>query len=163
MNATHDDAGMPSSIATMLRSEARSTRPEFSDAFHARLIECFAKDRGALPSRDQGVAEPRSRWLGRFAMPLAAVAAFAAAVAVLVTARGPGEAPNGSLSMESAGQPSPDGVPELGVDSLPLFDDIDADMRAGLWMLASSLVEMPDWVTLADFDAGVESRDAQGP
>lgn len=163
MNATHGDAGRPSSIATMLRSEARLTRPVFSDAFHARLIEHVAKDRGALPSHDRGVAEPRSSWLGRFAMPLAAVAAFAAAVAVLVTARGPEEAPNGSVSMESAGQPRPDGMPELGVDSLPLYDDIDAGMRAGAWMLASSLVEMPDWATLADFDADVESRDAQGP
>jgi hypothetical protein len=44
-----------------------------------------------------------------------------------------------------------------------LYDDIDAGMRAGVWMLASSLVEMPDWATLADFDADAESRDAPGP
>ncbi len=162
MNTTYDDAELPSSLAARLRNEARATRPDFSDGFHARLMDRVARNQVSLPSRDNGVVKPPSTWRGRLTMPIAAAAAFAAVLTVLFTGSGPEEAPNGSVSFQPVDVRSVDEPPALGVESLPMYDDIDAGMRAGVWMLASSLVEMPDWATLANFGDDAESRDAQG-
>jgi hypothetical protein len=96
-------------------------------------------------------------------MPIVAAVACVAVLIVFGPSRGPEVVPDGSVSIDPEGGRDLDALPSLGVESIPLYDDIDAGMRAGVWMLASSLVEMPDWATLADFDADAESRDAPGP
>jgi hypothetical protein len=39
----------------------------------------------------------------------------------------------------------------VGLDRLPMFDQIDEEVRAGLTTLAVSLLEVPDWRPLAGF------------
>ena len=39
----------------------------------------------------------------------------------------------------------------MGLDRLPMFDQIDEEVRVGLTTLAVSLLEVPDWKALAGF------------
>jgi len=163
MNATRDDSGWPSSLSTRLRHESRSTRPAFSEVFQDCLMERITSDQALLPSRDRSELEGSLMQRGRFAMPIAAAVGLAAVMIVLGPGRVSKVVPTATVSIERADQRSLDVLPDAGIESLPLYDDIDAGMRAGVWMLASSIVEMPDWATLADFDAVVEPRDHPGP
>lgn len=163
MNTTHDDDGYPSSLLARLRHEARSTRPSFSDALHDRLMERIASERMSLPSRNADVLQGRPMRLSRFAMPIAATVAVAAVMTVLVTGRGPDEGPVRLVPIEFSNPSRPADMPSVGIDSLPLYDDIDAGVRAGAWMLASSLVDVPDWASLADFNGDAAPRDVEAP
>jgi hypothetical protein len=59
--------------------------------------------------------------------------------------------------------PQPDQQSVPGIESLPLFDEIDEGVRDGVRTLAASLVELPDWASLADFDAVALLAAAAGP
>lgn len=163
MNATRDDAGLPTSLTARLRREARDTRPEFSDAFHARLMGCLAVESVSLPSPCVDAPRRRRRGLGRLTVPAAGVLAVAVIIAVFVSGRGPDETSPDSTLLAPRDRQVAGPMPAVGLESLPMYDDIDAGVREGVWMLASSLVEVPDWARLADFDAPATPADAPGP
>jgi hypothetical protein len=163
MNVTRDGAGLPSSLSARLRREVRDTRPEFSEAFHARLIERLAVESVSLPSQRDDGPRRRPRGLARLTVPAGAAVALAALVAVLVSGRGARETAPDSTPLVPRDRQVVNTIPAGGLESLPLYADIDAGVREGVWMLASSLVEVPDWARLADFDAPASPSDTTVP
>jgi hypothetical protein len=127
-------------------------------------MDRVAVEEVSLPSPREDMSRRRCRggleWL---AFPAGAAVALAVIVAVFATSRAPDETPPVSSLFKLAEQQGRGDVPVAGIESFPLYDDIDAGVRAGVWMLASSLVEVPDWARLADFDAPASPSDAPGP
>lgn len=42
---------------------------------------------------------------------------------------------------------------EVGIDRFPMFDELDAGVREGVSTLAATLLDVPEWRMLAEFDA----------
>jgi len=166
-------------LATRLRREARGERPAFSPEFQARLVTRLE----ACPRRPAPMAPPaapaqpvrRAGW--RPFAPLAAGLVGVAAITVLaVVLPGIQPGPLGGVrpgAGEGASAPpldeqtlapaggEPDELPAIAL--LPLYDEIEAGLRDGVRTLAQSLVELPDWASLAEFDAAALLGAAIGP
>jgi hypothetical protein len=166
----------------MLEHEALADRPPFSEAFHERLVRRLpAAATSRQPPLVAAAASPARR---RTVVPLA-VAVGLVGVAVLTMAR-PGrdglpERSGVRVAAEDAaagigdgfagrGQRLTDAAEELlGIDRLPMFDELEAEVRAGLTTLAVSLLEVPDWGPLAALagaglpDAGPPASNATSP
>ncbi len=168
MNANRDGSSRAPTLQARLRREARRTRLDFSQAFHERLMERITHEAAALPKVNEHdlLPSPMARTPVVFSGTAAGVVAVVAAV-WLVAAWLPGRPPTGPSPIERAGNEelavTGDGEPFSGIEEIPMYDDIDARVRAGAWMLAASLVELPDWASLADFDAKAILADASGP
>jgi hypothetical protein len=155
----------PDGLAEVLRREAAGEQPLFSQALHGRILR-------GLPATPvaAGViqpAEPRGQQAGRSAWWQAILAAAATVLAVVVTAIDWDESePAGSQLLpvaieagdraagsEVAAQGDAAAAAELGIDGIPTFDDLEAGVREGVSTLATTLLDVPEWRMLADFDA----------
>jgi len=160
----HDDRrGLPRSLGPRLRREAREARPAFSPEFQARLVAGLETGlrRPTPPAGLAGATEPEVRGGWQPLAALAAGLAGVAAVAVLAMVL-PGGQPGMPWAVEgpAAAMPAARAAPtttepaELpAIMLLPLYDEIEAGLRDGVRTLAESLVELPDWASLAEFDA----------
>jgi len=162
-------------LAARLRREARGERPEFSAGFQTRLMRRVEPLPESLPeslprpmpvltgSQRAGHARAASR------LPVAGAAAVLVATLLLVTwssgfgLQSPPAEPAAPSPAAVAASPQPDQQSVPGIDSLPMFDEIDEGVRDGVRTLAASLVELPDWASLADFDAVAVLAAAAGP
>lgn len=152
--------GMPTAaLRRTLRRDALATRPLFSTAFHERLVERVACE-AALKSE---VERPQP-WASSPVAPRALGFAGGGLVAVVVASwavfwmvggheNSPvrGDVVAGGSRISAAAQLADERL--VSFDTLPLYEDLDLGVRAGAWTLAESLVELPDWANLADFDA----------
>ena len=162
-------------LAARLRREARGERPEFSAGFQTRLMrrveplpesltESLPRPMPALTgSQRASHARAASR------LPVAGAAAVLVATLLLVAWSSgfrlqsrPAE-PAAPSPVAVAASPQPDQQSVPGIDWLPMFDEIDEGVRDGVRTLAASLVELPDWASLADFDAVAALAAAAGP
>ena len=158
-------------LAARLRREARGERPEFSAGFQTRLMRRIEPLPESLPrpmpaltgSQRAGHARAASR------LPVAGAAAVLVATILVVTWSSgfrlqsrPAE-PAAPSPVAVAASPQPDQQSVPGIDWLPMFDEIDEGVRDGVRTLAASLVELPDWASLADFDAVAVLAAAAGP
>lgn len=146
------------SLATRLRREAAAERPAFSPGLHERFVRRLAVDAGGQRALQPTVAAgPRRRWLVAV-MPLAVACVAAAAVTLLIDAapdrrivrEWEGERPSTGAAVASD-RADMDGI--VGLERLPMFDEIDAGLRDGVVTLAASILEVPDWTMLAELDA----------
>jgi hypothetical protein len=126
-------------------------------------MDRIAVEAVCLPSPRKDVSRRRWRGLGRFSVPASVAVALAVIVAVFVAGRGLDGRPGGAALVAPADRQDAGAIPSVGIESLPMYDDIDEGVRAGVWMLASSLVEVPDWASVADFDAPAIPPDSPGP
>lgn len=174
-----NDGGQQPGLAARLRREARGERPEFSAGFQTRLMrrieslpeslpaslpECLPH---SVPALTGGQGASHARAASR--LPVAAAAAMLVATLLVVTwssgfgLQSPPAEPAASSAVAVVASPQPDQQSVPGIDSLPMFDDIDEGVRDGVRTLAASLVELPDWASLADFDAAAMLAAAAGP
>jgi hypothetical protein len=152
-------------FAAVLGREARRERPAFSSEFHGRLTRRLAArsaagrrpaESGTVPRRAAGRGVP-------LAGGLAAVLLAVAALRPLGTGERPEPVVDGARSPAAVrpDTPQPEQDPAFVVERFPLFDEIDEEIRAGVVQVASSLLEVPDWRGLTEFDAagflGIES------
>lgn len=162
MRPHQHDHERPVTLPSRLRREARATRPGFSMAFHERLMERIVSEAGVSPRLGDGSLRARVDWK-RTAAAWAAAGFVAALVAMVVARIPPGAAQSGTRAEASLASSAADSVPPVGIEGFPMYDDIDAGMRTGVWILASTLVEVPDWASLAGFDAAVNPPEAATP
>ena len=170
-----NDGEQKPGLAARLRREARGERPEFSAGFQTRLMrrieslpaslpECLPR---SVPALTGGQGAGQARAASR--LPVAAAAAMLVATLLVVTwssgfgLQSPTAEPVASSAVAVVASPQPDQQSVPGIDSLPMFDDIDEGVRDGVRTLAASLVELPDWASLADFDAAAMLAAAAGP
>lgn len=165
----HHDGQGGRRLGGLLRREAHGARPEFSTEFQARLIrrieplsrpEAAAEVRPApAAARTSGVAAWRQSW------PLAAAVLMVAAVGLGVVSReGPPPGPPSEPAAAEVASRQPPNDEELpGIEALPTFDDLEEGLRAGVRTLAASLVDVPDWASLANFDATSLLGGPEGP
>lgn len=166
-----NDGGQQPGLAARLRREARGERPEFSAGFQTRLmrrIESLPESLPrSVPALTGGQGASHARAASR--LPVAAAAAMLVATLLVVTwssgfgLQSPPAEPVASSAVAVVASPQPDQQSVPGIDSLPMFDDIDEGVRDGVRTLAASLVELPDWASLADFDAAAMLAAAAGP
>lgn len=170
-----NDGGQQPGLAARLRREARGERPEFSAGFQTRLmrrIESLPESLPAslprsVPALTGGQGASHARAASR--LPVAAAAAMLVATLLVVTwssgfgLQSPPAEPAAPSAVAVVASPQPDQQSVPGIDSLPMFDDIDEGVRDGVRTLAASLVELPDWASLADFDAAAMLAAAAGP
>jgi hypothetical protein len=152
-------------MRTTLEREAHSARPSFSPAFHERLMERIAGEAGrskpletssTLTPLRIAVRAPRSLfWFGGHLSGFVAVAAVAAVWMLDRGAIGPdrGDRAAESQPRSVAAVSASNGTPMTGIETLPLYDDLETGFRDGMWTLTASMVELPEWANLADFDA----------
>lgn len=160
-----DDRGhrRRSTAGAMLRHEALADRPLFSEAFHERLVRRLPV--AAAPRRSPTVAAAAWPARLRIVMSLATVAGLVGMV-VLLAAR-PDRA--GPLARDLPVTIAVAAEEPLGIDRLPLFDELQEEVRAGLTTLAVSLLEVPDWGPLAALagaglpDPGLPTSNATSP
>lgn len=163
-HARHDDNRGGHRLGPLLRREALGERPEFSAEFQARLlrrIEPLAGRAVALEIKPvAAVARAGSGASWRRSWPLVAAAAVVVVAAGLSLVRregprsGPAKAPLAAVVVSQLPDEVPPGDEELpGIEQLPTFDELEEGLRAGVRTLAASLVDVPDWASLADFDA----------
>ena len=150
------------SLATRLRREAAADRPAFSSCFHDRVMERLTPQ----PLRPATVGMPvrsAGRWI-ETPLPLLAAALVAGVALVMITAEAwqwDGRAGRAATLAARAVGPAPAPVAAalsgadgpVGLERLPMFDEIDAGVRDGVASLAASLFEVPDWAMLAGLDA----------
>ena len=154
----------PDGLADLLRQEAAWERPLFSEALHGRILRRLPVNADA-PAVIQH-AEPRARQAGRPVWwPLGLVAAgVSLAVAIAVMAVRPELAGGQPRSVavvaaepaggsEDAAEGGANEAAELGIEHVPTFDELEAGVREGVSTLAATLLEVPEWRMLADFDA----------
>ena len=166
-----DDGEEKPGLAARLRREARGERPEFSAGFQTRLmrrIELLPESLPRpMPALTGGQPAGHTRAASRF--PVAGAAAVLVATLLLVTwssgfrLQSPPAEPAAPSPAAVAASPQPDQQSVPGIESLPMFDEIDEGVRDGVRTLAASLVELPDWASLADFDAAAMLAAAAGP
>ncbi len=158
--------------AAVLRREACSERPPFSEAFHDRLMRRLPNSPGSrqTPLSVAPVAAPPG--LIRRAMLPGSISAAVVSVAFLLVARSGllsradrasrtvagGEAERAPPAMLAGGVQGELTIGQeqesVGIDRLPMFAEIEESLREGVTTLAASLLEVPEWTALADFDAG---------
>lgn len=154
----------PDSFGDLLRREAAGDRPRFSLALHERILQRLPVGPAAGPVAR--VVEPRPLATRGWVWGLFGSVVGVAALAALTIAFG-GARPNpagGTLpaaavvTIDLAGTTvagdgvSPD-VAGLAIDSVPSFDQLEAGVREGVSTLAATLLDVPEWRMLADFDA----------
>ena len=171
---TMNHQGNPYEIAdgmrALLRREVAAERPAFSDTFHTQLLLRLSPDRPQRACVDRPpVGRHTNPW--GFAGPVAASAAVAAAilVAIMLTHRpSRDDAPllaatpvTPGLASQAAGDRAapaelvdygPTAEEVVGLERMPMYDDIDEGLREGVSTLARSLLDVPEWGTLAEFD-----------
>jgi hypothetical protein len=98
--------------------------------------------------------------LARWAVVPLAVSVMVLAVLVLLVAR-PGSDTQPIQPTGVVGEASPVAAMEelLAIDRLPTPGDIEEALRETMATLAVSLLDVPEWTTLADFDAGTIRAD----
>jgi hypothetical protein len=154
----------PDGFADRLRREASRERPRFSRALHERILERLPGDVVIPGEAHAGEPRPvpaRRRAWREVGLPVGLAALAAVVIAGFAT--GPDSAdepPRGAVvaSIDPAGGDAvAGGVPpeasELGIDTVPTFDDLEAGVREGVSTLAATLLDVPEWRMLADFDA----------
>ena len=164
----HDGWGRFTAAAA-LRREAIAERPPFSERLHEQIVRQLPAARPPTPTRPAVAAALAPARL--FARTVITLAASAALVAVLLVARpvrdadptrplGPMQAGRAAVVALDAAAPGNGGIaaPALpdetpGIDQLPTPGEIEEELREGVTTLAASLLEVPDWASLADFDA----------
>lgn len=151
-------------FATLLRHDAARDRPRFSPTLHERILRRLPMTAGRPAVIPVGEVSPRgagrSAWLQ---LGLAAAAGTAAALAIIVTRPDPAGGPPRTVTRiavgpaveanESVGEDMPSGVASIGIDTVPMFDELEAGVREGVSSLAATLLDVPEWRMLADFDA----------
>ena len=151
----------PDSLGDLLRREAAGDRPRFSQALHERILRRLSVGPAAGPVAR--VAEPRPLaargWVWGLFGSVAGVAALALAFGGARLDPAGGSLPVAAVvTIDLAGTTvagddvSPDPV-GLGIDSVPSFDQLEAGVREGVSTLAATLLDVPEWRMLADFDA----------
>lgn len=150
-------------FADRLRRESVCDRPQFSEALHQRIVHRLPAAVISPPATQvaavgAGRAE-RVAW--RQVTP--AVAAVTLAIAAVIVAwrsdpaaRRPGTA--AFATVEPAVEDGSDvghglGESPLGIETVPMFDEFEAGVREGVSSLAATLLDVPEWRMLADFDA----------
>lgn len=152
----------PDGFAEALRREAAGDRPTFSEALHGRMLGRLSVKPAAAAVIP--IAEPRGARAGQSEWRQVSLAAAAALVAVITLAinwagLGPADGPPrrvglvatdpaGGSEMAAAGDAA-----ELGIERVPMFDELEAGVREGVSTLAATLLDVPEWRMLADFDA----------
>jgi hypothetical protein len=152
-------------LADLLRREAAGGLPLFSESLHGRIVRRLPVKPAAAAVMQ--IAEPRADGTGRSAwrqLSLAAAAAALAAVVIAIVGAGPDQAggpprsvalvamdPAAGSEVAAAGEAA--AAAELGIDRVPMFDEFDAGVREGVSTLAATLLDVPEWRMLADFDA----------
>ena len=162
MNSRRSPRG-PNGLADRLRREASRERPRFSQALHERILQRVPGDvvfaEGAHAGEPGPAAAHRRAWR-EFGTP-AGVAALAVVIAVFAAWPEPaGKRPRAAAAVRVepegadavAGGVSPE-ASDLGIDAVPMFDDLEAGLREGVSTLAATLLDVPEWRMLADFDA----------
>ncbi len=167
MRSKRDGGEHMPDLRTMLRREARDSMPAFSQAFHDRLVARIANDSGLSADLKRTPSQSRSVRNSRTFVISGAAGLAALIVAWIVVDWSPGRAGRESVAVMVVPGPFQalpgDGEPGSGIESLPLYDDIDRGVRAGAWTLAASLVELPDWANLADIDGAASQAGDVGP
>jgi hypothetical protein len=154
----------PDGLADLLRQEAARERPLFSEALHGRILRRLPVNADA-PAVIRH-AEPRAGRAGRSAWwpsgIVAAAVAVAAAIAVIAVRPEPAGGQPRSVAVvaaepaggsEDAAQGGATEAAEFGIERVPTFDDLEAGVREGVSTLAATLLDVPEWRMLADFDA----------
>jgi AcrR family transcriptional regulator len=173
-HARHDDDRGGRRLGRLLRREAHGERPAFSAEFQARLMrrleplagrEVAAEIRPALAAaRAGGEAAWRPSWPLAAAVALVVVATGLGLVRREGSPRGPASALPAAVAVSQLPDEVPPGDEELpGIEVLPTFDEIEQGLRDGVRTLAASLVDVPDWASLADFDAASLLGGPEGP
>ena len=154
----------PDSLKDLLRREAAGDRPRFSQALHERILRRLPVGPAAGPVAR--VVEPRQLAARGWAWGLFGSVAGVAALAAVALALG-GARPNPAgeslpaasvVTIDLAGTTvagdgvSPDAA-GLAIDSVPSFVHLEAGVREGVSTLAATLLDVPEWRMLADFDA----------
>ena len=156
-------------LAARLRREARGERPEFSAGFQTRLMrrveplpesltESLPRPMPALTGSQRA---SHARAASRLPVAVATLLLVAWSSGFRLQSRPAEPAAPPPVAVAASPQPDQQSVP--GIDSLPMFDEIDEGVRDGVRTLAASLVELPDWASLADFDAVAVLAAAAGP
>ncbi len=156
-------------LAACLAEEAAWERPAFSSGFQAALMHRVRAEvpAGARRRQPRGLRSPpvaASCGGRRVSQSACGVALVIGSGVALVLAIGfpPGQVRRGGIESVAAGRllenPLPlefSGAEETSlIEQLPLFDDIDREVRSGVVMVASSLLDLPAWRDVADFDPG---------
>lgn len=159
--------GFRGGLAARLRREAAADRPAFSVEFQGRLARRLAAEGKRPRAAREDLAEPVAVRSPRTWIPLAAAVVAAGALTMLVAlGTNPAEGVAGRRGDRLAVPRVPAGVAEadgpVGLERLPMFDEIDAGVREGISSLAAALIEPPDWSALAVFDARALVEPAAG-
>jgi hypothetical protein len=155
-----------------LRGEAQRERPVFSPEFHARLMRRLTPEIPTAGASQPLIGRPRTQhtsWRGPLIGGIVAGVVAGCLAAAVFTAVGPlqlgsrgvpEEMPAGggvrSVAVTLTAADAQQGGVERGttvIERLPMFDEIDEEVRSGVVLVASSLLGVPDWRSLADFDA----------
>jgi hypothetical protein len=145
------------SVGDLLRQEAARERPLFSEALHGRILQRLPRS-PALPGRIH-VREPQPQEVGQSAWWRFRWATALAALAVAVAVIGPRPDREGDrlesvvVTPAVAGSATAAAAADPGFDQVPTFDELEAGVREGVSTLAATLLDVPEWRTLADFDA----------
>jgi hypothetical protein len=173
-HARHDDNRGGRRLGRLLRREALGERPDFSAEFQARLLlrieplagrEVAPEIKPVAPAARAGnAASWRRSWPLATAAAVVVVAAGLSLVRREVPPSGPASAPLAAVAMNQLPVEVPPGDDELpGIEQLPTLDELEEGLRAGVRTLAASLVDVPDWASLADFDAASLLGGPEGP
>jgi hypothetical protein len=119
-------------LAEQLRREALADRPTFSNGLQERVRAGIARSQ-ARPAAQRPWPSRSTRWLG------VAVASAAALLVSAVASRPPQRAPG------DANEPTLVESDALAVERLPMFDEIDEEIRARAAMLVVSVVGVSEW------------------
>lgn len=145
----------PDGLADLLRREAIGERPRFSRSLHGRILRRLPVSRAAEPRTGETA---RSPWrLVRLAA--AAATSFAVGLAIITAGTDPADGPPQRVALVAMDPAGGSGVAasgdaaELGIERVPTFDELEAGVREGVSTLAATLLEVPEWRMLADFDA----------
>ncbi|MFM7205153.1 MAG: hypothetical protein ACKO4T_00570 [Planctomycetaceae bacterium] len=140
MSGPHpDDAAM----LERLGNEAACGRPDFNADLHERIL-------AAVRRREAGGARGRS-FRGRRFIAAAVCLGLGFVAAGWRADREPRLLDRGREVVETAGSAPAD----VGIDSLPTFDEFGADVVGGIGSLAATVVGLPEWRDLAVADLPV--------
>lgn len=153
-------------FATLLWQEAARDQPRFSPALHRRILRRLPVTAGrpavspVCDPRPQG--EGRSAWR-QLGMATAAATVAVATLAFIAMRPDPAGGPPRAVALiavtpaaeanESVSDGMPSGAATIGIDTVPMFDELEAGVREGVSNLAATLLDVPEWRMLADFDA----------
>lgn len=150
-------------FADHLRWESVCDRPQFSEALHQRIVHRLPAAVINPPATQvAAVGADRAARVAWRQVTLAVAAVTLAIAAVIVAWRPDSAAPRPGTAafaiVEPAGEDGFDVGHDLeespvGIETVPMFDDLEAGVREGVSSLAATLLDVPEWRTLADFDA----------